>query len=200
MEYNEPFRNGYRISSNKKGIQIQWGISGYGGEFPPTSLQKNTGLNEAIKEFNGAHLLKQFDKIAAKYRYVSSVLVAFFLPLVLLLLALVLIWAIFNWDSRGVVFSFSFTLLAFIAFISAVFLVISPIVSVFLSKNAKEKIWRRLDVWFAKNGQQHMQQYPDLVLYHSTSVYRTISEELESRCVIKEKCQIVHIINLEKKH
>ena len=82
MEYNTPFKNGFRQSTDKQGLQIFWfffclisllqllsiptqrGRSGYGGGFPTTSLKDNQELVSILKDtFHLEFLAKEFDKV-----------------------------------------------------------------------------------------------------------------------------------------
>ena len=124
------------------------------------------------------------------------------------MVSLILILTIWNWDSRGVIFNFGFTFLSFIIFITAILIVslflsfsthfqfslVCPAVILFLTKNAKERIWTKLDVWMAQNAQRMKSEHPDIVVYHGTTVYRTIKDLLEPTCVCNERCQTIHTV------
>ena len=129
---------------------LRRGRSGYGGGFPSSSLCDNIDLMNLLKEFNLQHLAKEFDKVpsylffflffyphiqvASKRLFLTYCTLAFFVPLIIFAICLILILTLWNWDSRGVIFNFGFTFLAFLIFISATLIIsLIPLLFFFFS-------------------------------------------------------------------
>ncbi|KAA6392127.1 MAG: hypothetical protein EZS28_012347 [Streblomastix strix] len=100
-------------------------------------------------------------------------------------------------STRGVIFSFAFTLISFLVFISSVIIVVTPLIGLFITKREKERLWAKLDVWLAEKADEFKDA--GVIIYHTNQVFKTISKQLPSRYVIPEKCQTVHIVNIERK-